>query len=94
MTADNALFVSRPSLRNFLPTSLVVLYPRAVFGRSESHAISEGKSPETRLIFFLRFNEITSLPDSPQWDWAVPLKHPRSVQMPTLGQYQNFIFRK
>ena len=28
MTADNALFVSRPSLRNFLPTSLPVLYPR------------------------------------------------------------------
>ena len=92
MTADNALFVSRPSLRNFLPTSLPVLYPHAVFGRSESHAISEGKSPETRLIFFLRFNEITSLPDPPQWDWAVPLKHPRSVQMPTPGQYQNFIF--
>ena len=51
-----------------------------------------GKKPETRLIFFLRFSEITSLPDSPQWDWAVPLKHPRSVQMPTPGQYQNFIF--
>ena len=92
MTADNALFISRPSLRNFLPTSLPVLYPHAVSGRSESHAISEGKSPETRLIFFLRFNEITSLPDPPQWDWAVPLKHPRSVQMPTPGQYQNFIF--
>ena len=83
MTADNALFVSRPSLRNFLPTSLPVLYPRAVFGRSESDAISEGKSLETRLIFFLRLNEITSLPDPPQWDWAVPLKHPRSVEMPT-----------
>ena len=92
MTADNALIVSRPSLRNFLPTSLPGPYPRAIFGRSESHAISEGKSPETRLIFFLRFNEITSLPDPPQWDWAVPLKHPRSVQMPTPGQYQNFIF--
>ena len=92
MTADNALFVSRPSLRNLLPASLPVLYPRAVFGRSESHAISKGKSPETRLIFFLRFNEITSLLDPPQWDWAVPLKHPRSVQMATQGQYQNFIF--
>ena len=92
MTADNALIVSSPSLRNFLPTSLPGPYPRAIFGRSESHAISEGKSPETRLIFFLRFNEITSLPDPPQWDWAVPLKHPRSVQMPTPGQYQNFIF--
>ena len=32
MTADNALFVSRPSLRNFLPTSLPVLYRLAVFG--------------------------------------------------------------
>ena len=87
MTADDALFVSRPSLRNFLLTSLPVLYRLAVFGRSESHAISEGKSPETRLIFFLRFNEITSLPDPPQWDWAVPLKHRANAHPGTIPKF-------
>ena len=63
MTPDNAFFVSHLVLRlsNLPPTSLPVLYPQYLGGGSPQNFGL--KSLETRLIFFLHFNEITSLPD-------------------------------